>query len=127
MNRLTARLPVLSMRIARTQAAELDDLITSDPEVAALGRFVTTRNPRDIGKFRTPTLRNVALTAPYMHDGSIPTLRQAVDFEIYYRSLRSQRPLILTPRERLDLVSFLDSLTSPAAIDFAKMVQFKLE
>ncbi|MHB8816468.1 MAG: cytochrome-c peroxidase [Steroidobacteraceae bacterium] len=117
MDQIAAFLAATSVRVVRTPPALLDDLVTSDPRVAALGRFVITKNPRDIGRFRTPTLRNVALTAPYMHDGSVPTLDQAVDFEIYYRGLRSKRPLILTPNERSDLVTFLDSLTSPAAME----------
>jgi cytochrome c peroxidase len=123
MSRIAPQLAAASIRVARTPPARLDDLVTSDPQVAALGRFVITRKPSDIGAFRTPTLRNVALTAPYMHDGSIPTLPQAVDFEIYYRSLRAKRPLILTPRERSDLVAFLRSLTSPAAAALAKPTQ----
>ncbi len=118
--RIAAYLATASVRVARTPTGQLDDLVTSDPQVAALGRFAITKNPREIGSFRTPTLRNVALTAPYMHDGSIPTLRQAVDFEVYYHGLRSTRPLILTPSERSDLVAFLGSLTSPAAFELAK-------
>lgn len=118
--RIAANLAASSERVTRTPTGKLDELTTSDPVVAALGRFTVTKEPSDIGKFRTPSLRNVALTAPYMHDGSIGTLRQAVDFEIYYRGLRSKRPLILTPRERSDLVAFLDSLTSPAAIELSK-------
>ena len=112
---VAATLAATSIRIARTPAGELDRLITSDPRVAALGRFALTKDPSDIGKFRTPSLRNVALTAPYMHDGSVQTLRQAVEFEIYYRGLLSKRPLVLTPGDRSDLVAFLKSLTSPAA------------
>ena len=88
----------------------------SDAKVAALGRFVITKEPRDIGSFRTPSLRNVALTAPYMHDGSATTLTQAIELELYYRSNELRRPLILTPAEKADLVEFLKSLTSPSAI-----------
>jgi cytochrome c peroxidase len=91
---------------------ERDRIITSDPEVAELGRFAVTLKPVDVGRFRTPSLRNVALTAPYMHDGSVPTLSEAVERELYYRGLESDRPVILTPREKADLVSFLEALTS---------------
>lgn len=93
----------------------INDLISSSPDIAALGRFVVTKDPRDIGKFRTPSLRNVALTAPYMHDGSIPSLEGAIDSEVYYRSLEDNRPLILTPAEKKDLAAFLMCLTSPNA------------
>lgn len=92
--------------------SEADQRITGDPEIASLGRFAVTREPRDIGRFRTPSLRNVALTAPYMHDGSVPTLREAVEREVYYRGLEANRPLVLTPQERQDLVAFLEALTS---------------
>jgi cytochrome c peroxidase len=88
-------------------------MILSDRDIAELGRFVVTLNPADIGKFRTPSLRNVAVTAPYMHDGSVATLSEAVDRELYDHT-QPGRPLILTPKEKQDLVRFLDSLTSPA-------------
>ena len=86
---------------------------TLTPEdIAELGRFLVTKAASDIGKFRTPSLRNVALTAPYMHDGSVSTLEEAVELEIYYRGVAAGRPLILTPEEKKDLVAFLHALTS---------------
>ncbi len=68
------------------------------------------------GAFRTPTLRNVALTAPYMHDGSLKTLRAVVD---YYIGRGNSNPHLdpemkkinLTPMDRADLLEFLSSLT----------------
>jgi len=72
--------------------------------------------------FRTPPLRNVALTAPYMHDGSLGSLEQVVEF--YDRggddpNNRSPliRPLQLTAREKWDLVAFLFSLTDPITLE----------
>ncbi len=66
--------------------------------------------------FRTPPLRNVALTSPYMHDGSLGSIEEVIEF--YNRggddpNNRSPlvRPLGLTPRERWDLIAFLYSLT----------------
>lgn len=94
-------------------SARRDARILRESELAALGRFLVTHDPADIGAFRTPSLRNVAQTAPYMHDGSIPTLAQAVEREVYYRSQENGRPLILTPAERTDLVAFLQALDSP--------------
>jgi cytochrome c peroxidase len=88
----------------------LDHLVLLDPKIAALGRFLVTGDPRDIGKFRTPGLRRVSKTAPYMHDGSVRTLEQALDRELYYRSLESGSPLTLTPDERADLLKFLEAL-----------------
>lgn len=99
----------------RRQGHSLDQTIIGDQELAALGRFAVTLNAVDIESFKTPSLRNVALTAPYMHDGSVPTLLDAIEAELYRRSGASNRPLILTPREKLDLLAFLHSLTSPEA------------
>jgi len=80
------------------------------------GRFEVTRLEKDRFAYRTPTLRNVELTAPYMHDGSLATLRDVVDF--YDRGGNSNpgldkfmTPLFLTEREKEDLVAFMRSLT----------------
>jgi cytochrome c peroxidase len=95
----------------RAKGAEHGQAVLQEPELARLGRFVATRNPKDIGRFKTPSLRNVALTAPYMHDGSIASLAEAVDAEIYYRSKATGRPTILLDTEKSDIVSFLRTLT----------------
>ncbi|HJQ37114.1 MAG TPA: cytochrome c peroxidase [Thermoanaerobaculia bacterium] len=80
------------------------------------GRFKVTGVEADRFAFKTPTIRNVELTAPYMHDGSLPTLRAVVDF--YDAGGGAQQPksmllrrLNLTAREKSDLVAFLESLT----------------
>jgi cytochrome c peroxidase len=85
------------------------------------GRARITENPADRGKFKVPTLRNIALTPPYMHDGSLATLEQVVD---HYADLRKVdpnldpilHPLSLTPQEKADLIAFLKSLTDEAFI-----------
>ena len=110
--KLSADLAQTTRRAMSIPRDQLDETITADGSIAALGRFLVTRDPKDIGKYRTPSLRNVALTAPYMHDGSVATLREAIDSEVYYRSNESGRPLILTPRQREDLLAFLNALTS---------------
>jgi cytochrome c peroxidase len=78
-----------------------------------------TGKPEDWGRFRTPTLRNVALTAPYFHDGSAATLAEVVEF--YDRGGNPNRnldpalkPLNLSAQQKQDLVRFLESLTSSA-------------
>ena len=43
------------------------------------GLYEVTHDPQDVGKFKAPTLRNIAVTAPYMHDGSVATLEDAID------------------------------------------------
>jgi cytochrome c peroxidase len=80
------------------------------------GLIDRTHNVADMGRFRAPTLRNIAVTAPYMHDGSIETLRAAIDH--YARGgvkspLKSKRlkGFPITPEQRQDLVAFLESLT----------------
>lgn len=88
------------------------------------GLAQVTGNPQDSGRFRIPSLRNVAVTAPYMHDGSIPTLRQVVAFYAQglphgqgsIRQLSIPRsPLLnttrLTRQEQRDLLAFLHILT----------------
>lgn len=84
-----------------------------------LGRYEVTEDPADRWKYRTPSLRNVALTAPYMHDGSLSTLADVVAFYdaggIPNEELDPLvRPLGLDAQERADIVAFLESLTSPA-------------
>ncbi|MGL5001457.1 MAG: cytochrome-c peroxidase [Casimicrobium sp.] len=104
----------LSQRVRRMSIGELDRAIASDSSVAALGRYAITGDPKHIGHFKTPSLRNVALTAPYMHDGSIATLDDAIEHEIYYRGLASNRPLSMTPSEKSSLRAFLVALSDRA-------------
>jgi cytochrome c peroxidase len=102
-------------RLAAMDQRERERTVLQQDDLSQLGRFLVTLNPADIGRFRTPSLRNVAQTAPYMHDGSIETLEAAVDLEIYYRGIEAGRPLILTAQEKADLLEFLAALSSPAA------------
>ncbi|MEO7731167.1 MAG: cytochrome c peroxidase [Kofleriaceae bacterium] len=107
---LTARLTTL-----RRGDAPLGREVLLDRDLAQLGRFAVTLDPRDLAAFKTPGLRNVALTAPYMHDGSVATLGEAVDLEVCSRGARDEQPTILTPSERIDLVAFLEALTGDPA------------
>ncbi len=88
----------------------------SEPPPNDLGLYEITQDPADRWKYRTPGLRNVALSAPYMHDGSLATLADVVAF--YDRGGVPNdgldplvRPLGLGDEERRDLVAFLESLT----------------
>lgn len=82
------------------------------------GRARVTLRADDNGKFKVPSLRNAALTAPYMHDGSIATLSEVVD---HYASGGSEHPnkspfvsgFQLSPDEKQDLLNFIESLTDP--------------
>jgi len=90
------------------------------------GRFAVTGNPSDVGKFKTPALRNLAYSAPYMHDGRFATLREVLG---HYNGgfadvlgvdplirARGDRPL-LTPGEVDTLIIFLDTLNDQSFID----------
>ncbi len=93
------------------------DFSFTDAQQAELGRFNVTHIIADIGKFKTPTLRNIALTAPYLHDGSAKTLEEVVE---YYDKGGDKNPFLdsaifplhLTDQEKQDLVAFLKALTS---------------
>lgn len=111
MHRIQPRLGIVAAAVVETKPRASTEAVSPE-EIAELGRFLVTKAAGDIGKFRTPSLRNVALTAPYMHDGSVATLEEAVELEIYYRGVAAGRPLILTPEEKKDLVTFLRALTS---------------
>jgi cytochrome c peroxidase len=89
-------------------------------ELVDKGRFDVTKDSSDIGKFKVPGLRNVALTAPYMHNGMLQTLEEVIDFysnpydfvenPVNLDTLMIE-PLNLTTQEKEDLVNFLHSLT----------------
>ena len=83
------------------------------------GRFAVTAKPEDHGAFKTPTLREIARTAPYMHDGSLSTLEDVIEY--YDRGGNRNpyldvelRPLRLAPEEKKAMITFLRSLSSVA-------------
>ena len=83
-----------------------------------VGRLEVTKDPKDWGRFKTPGLRNVAVTFPYLHDGSEKTLMDVI--ELYNRGGLPNRnldplmqPLNLTRQEKEDVVAFLEALTGP--------------
>ena len=90
--------------------------IGMDRPMPDLGRYNVTRREEDKGAFKTPTLREVEHTAPYMHDGSLKTLEEVV--EHYDKGgiknpwlNKRMAPLKLTPQEKADLVAFLKALS----------------
>jgi len=109
---------------AEATLAEVDVKVLTDQRTSELGRFAVSRGFDDLGSFKTPTLRNVAVTAPYMHDGSLKTLRDVV---VHYNNggvtnagdrvndflSGGIRPLNLTDEQIDDLVAFMEALTSP--------------
>jgi cytochrome c peroxidase len=78
------------------------------------GRFDVTKDPNDLYVFRVPSLRNVAMTAPYFHDGSVPTLPEAVKV-----MGRVQLGITLSDADTGDIVAFLESLTGALPANFA--------
>ncbi len=93
--------------------------------MSELGRYLVTMRPRDVGAFKTPALRDVELTAPYMHDGSVKTLLDAVRF--YNRGGERNpaldlrvRTLGLTEEGMSALVEFLRALTSDEVLRLAQ-------
>ncbi len=81
-----------------------------------LGRFYVTKAEKDKGAFKTPTLRSITETAPYMHDGAFKTLEEVVDFlnnggGAHPNLSAMVKPLNLTTDEKTDLIAFLQALT----------------
>ena len=106
--------------------ASIDQLALTNAEASELGRFLVTREQKDLGAFKTPQLRNVAQTAPYMHDGSEATLADVIAF--YDRGGNDNpyldggiRPLGLTDQEKADLVALLETFTSSDLARFAEL------
>ncbi len=109
---------------AKNQGGNVDVMVLSDKKASELGRFAVTDELNQIGAFKTPTLRNVELTAPYMHDGSLKTLKDVMNHynnggvtkagdrvnDFLSGGIRS---LNLTDAQLEDLVAFMKALTSP--------------
>jgi cytochrome c peroxidase len=125
-NDVQSDVPDLASEFIRAdlELAEVDVKVLGDARTSELGRFAVTTGFDDLGSFKTSTLRNIAVTAPYMHDGSLETLRDVV---VHYNNggvtnegdtvndflSGGIRPLDLNDDQIDDLVAFLESLTSP--------------
>jgi cytochrome c peroxidase len=109
--------PLMTSNVYSNNGLELS------PQGTNQGRYLVTGNPTDIGKYSVPTLRNIALTAPYMHDGRFQTLEEVVEF--YNSGVHWNSPNIdpimtkpakiyglnLTDSQKANLVLFLKALT----------------
>jgi cytochrome c peroxidase len=131
----TQRQPTVEGEYANTGLYNMDGHGAYPPD--APGIRTVTGKARDEGRFRVPTLRNIALTAPYMHDGSIATLAEVIE---HYSAGGRQRPLgsatrnafkdarihplQMTAQDKTDLVAFLESLTDA---EFVSNPQFREE
>ncbi|MBX7099312.1 MAG: c-type cytochrome [Myxococcaceae bacterium] len=110
---------------AKKKGENVDVAVLANKNTSDLGRFAVDDRWAALGSFKTPTLRNIELTAPYMHDGSLKTLEEVVEHYSNGGKLKETdpepsgflsggiRPLNLTADQKKDLVAFLKSLTSP--------------
>ena len=102
----------------------------TDASITDIGREKVTNNVADKAKFKVPSLRNIALTAPYMHDGRFKTLEEVVDH--YNNGLKASTyidpalentrgtGLMLTAQQKTDLVNFLKTLTDNSLVNNPK-------
>lgn len=107
-----------------TENLAADEMVLQVKRFSELGRLAITNEGDDMGAFKTVTLRNIAKTAPYMHDGSLKTLEEVVAWYNFGGKLSEDgqstpfldggiKPLNLNNEQMADLVSFLKALTSP--------------
>lgn len=114
-----------ALSILKTGDTRQIDELALQTSYSELGRFLVTKNPADIGAFKSETLRNIGITAPYMHDGSLATLWDVID---HYNKGGVPNPyldggmqrLALSESEVDDLVAFLFTLTDDRFADFNK-------
>jgi cytochrome c peroxidase len=101
------------------------DALALQTQYSELGRFLVTKNPADIGAFKSETLRNIGITGPYMHDGSLTTLWDVMD---HYNKGGVPNPFLDGGMERLglseseidDIVAWMFTLTDDRYADFNK-------
>jgi cytochrome c peroxidase len=111
--------------IIKTGDVKQIDELALQTNYSELGRFLVTKNPADIGAFKSETLRNIGITGPYMHDGSLATLWDVMD---HYNKGGVPNPFLDGGMQRLglseaeidDLVAFLFTLTDDRFAEFGK-------
>src|SRR6218665_125506 len=115
---------VISDRISAIQNSGISAFFKGK-ELNDSGRAAITKNPEELGKFKIGPLRNIALTAPYMHNGMFRTLQEVIGYydnpdqfvpDAVNRDSLLSRPLNLSARDKEDLENFLKSLTSKALV-----------
>ncbi|MBK7859325.1 MAG: cytochrome-c peroxidase [Archangiaceae bacterium] len=121
-----------ALKVVRSGDQKQIDELALGSKFSELGRFMVTKSENDIGSFKTPTLRNIGVTGPYMHDGSFATLWDVMD---HYNKGGLANPYLdggmqrlgLTEAEIDDLVAFLFSLTSDtfAAVQKSELAKQK--
>jgi cytochrome c peroxidase len=108
--------------------------LDSESEFTDLGRAMFTKRPTDNAKFKTPSLRNVAVSGPYMHDGRFATLTEVIE---HYNSGIKESPTLdvnihgikdgmnLTEQEKQDLIAFLNTLTDEVYLNNEEFKELK--
>ena len=125
-NDIQNKIPTLASAflVAKSNGADVDVAVLTDEDTSHLGRFAVTDDLSTMGGFKTPTLRNIAVTPPYMHNGELETLKDVVK---HYNNggvtnegdhvndfiSGGIRPLNLSDQQIDDLVAFMETLTSP--------------
>jgi cytochrome c peroxidase len=120
-----AELARKAFAVVKTGDTKQIDELALQTSYSELGRFLVTKNPADIGAFKSETLRNIGITAPYMHDGSLATLWDVMD---HYNKGGVPNPFLDGGMQRLglseaeidDVVAFLFTLTDDRFADFDK-------
>jgi cytochrome c peroxidase len=116
-NRDFEKLAATALKALAANASEQElDRLALATDMSELGRFMVTKNMADVGSFRTPQLRNIGITQPYMHDGSMQTLWDTIDHYNKGGEVNSWldggiEALALSEAEIDDLVAFLFTLT----------------
>jgi cytochrome c peroxidase len=131
-NAMQDRVPELAeaFLVAKQRGIDVDVAVLADKDTSDLGRFAINEQFDGLGAFKTSTLRNIAVTPPYMHDGSIATLKEVVehynnggatnpDDKVNPYLSGGIRPLDLTDQQIDDLVAFMEALTSPQFAELA--------
>lgn len=119
---------VVTFEQSKQQGIDVDVSVLTSENTSELGRFALDLDYTNLGAFKTPTLRNIEKTPPYMHDGSLKTLEEVVDFynnggriketdPVFDYLSGGIKPLNLTDQQKQDLIAFLKTLTSPAFQD----------
>ncbi|WP_434347191.1 cytochrome-c peroxidase [Myxococcus virescens] len=117
-----------ALKVVRTGDEQQIDELALETRFSELGRFLVTKQENDVGAFKTPTLRNIAITGPYMHDGSLATLWDVMD---HYNKGGVPNPYLdggmqrlgLTEGEIDDVVAFLNTLTDEQFAKYATQEQ----
>jgi cytochrome c peroxidase len=135
-NDIQAKVPALARAflVAKSEGIDVDVAVLADADTSHLGRFAVTDDLGMVGAFKTSTLRNIAVTPPYMHDGSLETLKEVVehynnggvtnaDDPINDFLSGGIRPLDLTDQQIDDLVAFMEALTSPEYEDAETQIE----